>query len=369
MRVRVWRAVVPSVMVAGLLAAGTPPAAVAARALAGTARPVAAPVTAAGNLHGFRLAYEKANPDGSVTAVLRRRDVAIVYLGRGGSHLSVSTAAKRVTVTVHGKKKHVLRQSLLAGASNPATPVGQATPSFGPAGFAATRTVTSDLAGAGLPTRAAALLAAQDAKMTRGKQLRYTPDATSPGGHGHMSSWCIATLYGAKKSAVSTGCDVRTVLQRQSGNNFIADDMSAQATCNQKCSDLISFNIHVDYLFPADNTVLKLQPQQPSGTGCSAKDGSVTWFHLGLSWTETVCDGVMTPKGLHGATNVGAYWQSKCVPGQCGVVNNNLGIEEIDQDHAATSSTNPGARLFVHIVYDNYGATGSAGGKCKDTCR
>jgi hypothetical protein len=356
-------------MVAGLLAAGAPPAAMAAGALAATARPVAAPVTAAGNLHGFRLAYEKANPDGSVTAVLRRRDVAIVYLGGGGSHLSVSTAAKLVTVKVHGKKKHVLRQGLLAGASNPTTPAGQAAPLFGPAGFAATRTVISDLAGAGLPARAAALIAAQDAKMTRTDLLPYIPDATSPGGHGHISSWCIDTLYGASKSAVSTGCDVRTVLQEQSGNNYIADDMEGTASCaSRPCHGFLEFNIHVDYSFTADNTVVKMVPNSQQTTGCSPSP-TVTfgWFNLSFSWSEETCNGTMTPQGIGTATNVGGYWV-----GSCGIItcdgDTPLDIEEIAQDHA-TASTNPDTTLHVFQQWttNSFGSTGSDGGSCPDS--
>jgi len=332
----------------------------------GTIRGVASVVTAVGDLHGFRLAYDKANPDGSVTAVLRRGRESVVYLGAAGSRLSVGVSSKVVVVKVKGKKERVTRHGLLVGASNPTAPGNGVARSFGPAGFAATRTVIGDQRGTGLPRRLLTLIAAADRKLTRG-----VPDITSSGGSGHMSAWCIATIFASPDPSVisltANGCDVRTVLQQQSGNNFIADDMSAQATCNQQCSDILSFNIHVDYTYTGDNTVNILTPNAKISTGCTPRSVSFTYFGFGFSYADTACDGVMYPQGVGSATNVGAYWTSNCVAGQCSAgTNSQLALEEVAEDHA-TASTNPDTELYVYVVYDNSGVSISALGKCRDT--
>jgi hypothetical protein len=211
------------------------------------------------------------------------------------------------------------------------------------------------------------------ARTTLARSRLASPAATSGGNKGHVSSWCVATVdtdyeqFGPA-DVVANGCDVRTVLQNQSGDNFIADDMSAQASCTRTCSDLLSFNIHLAYSFPADNKVIKEAPNTAKSTGCHDQiSASLTWFGVPLAWTETPCDGIMTPKGLGSANGVGAYWQSNCVAGECGVTNDNLGIEEIAQDNA-TANTNPDTTLYVYVVYDNYGATGNGFGQCKNSC-
>jgi hypothetical protein len=333
----------------------------------GTLPGVASVVTAIGDLHGFKLAYDKANPDGSVTAVLRRGRESVIYLGAAGSRLSVGLSSKVVVVKVKGRKERVTRHGLLVGASNPTAPGNGTTRSFGPAGFAATRSVIGDQRGTGLPRKLIALIATADRKLTRG-----VPDITSSGGPGHMSAWCIATIFASPNntnpiSLTANGCDVRTVLQQQSGNNFIADDMSAQATCNQQCSDILSFNIHVDYTFTADNTVNILTPNSKIATGCTPRSVSFSYYGFGFSYADTACDGAMYPQGVDDATNVGAYWTSNCVAGQCSAgTNSQLALEEVAEDHAK-ASTNPDTYLYVYIVYDNYGASFNAFAKCRDT--
>src|SRR5215469_7234799 len=53
-------------------------------------------VAGIGNLHGFKLAYEAANKDGSVTAVWRQKKMAIVYTGGAGSRMSVSLSSRTI---------------------------------------------------------------------------------------------------------------------------------------------------------------------------------------------------------------------------------------------------------------------------------
>lgn len=375
MRTAVVRGLASSAVAAGLLSGGLLPASAMGTAQTGTgaAAARAGQVTTAGNLHGFRLTYQKANPDGSVTALLRRGRTTVVYLGGGGSRLSLATAAKVVSARVNGKTKRLLRRDLQVGATSPAAQPGTASPVFGPAALASARSVQADLQAAGLTSQAAQHLAGQDAAMARtvlDRSHLATPAASSGGNHGHMSGWCIATLYGDSKNAISNGCDERTVLQNQSGNNYIAEDMTAQASCKGSCDGFLAFNIHLAYSFPADNTVVKEFPNSQQTTGCSPSPPvSISLYNLGFNWSEDTCTGVMNPQGLGGATGVGAYWSGSCGTITC-FGDAPLALEQIAEDHT-TSSTNPDTTLYVYQQWTT-GLTGGGGGsdsgKCKNSC-
>jgi hypothetical protein len=372
MVIKVPRSLVPAAVALGLLSGSVSGslhltaisnAQAAASRLTGTA----AQVTAVGNLHGFRLAYEKANPDGSVTAVLRGRRTAIVYLGSGGSRLSVSASSKVVVVKVRGKKKHLVKRKLLVGATNPAASGSTQSRGFRTADLAATNSVINDLRGAGLSQRAMALIAAQDAAQVR-HNLGATPDATSGGGVGHISSWCLDTLYGANMSAVATGCDVRTVLQVATNNNYIADDMSGKAHCaSGPCDGFLAFNIHVEYTFPSDNQIVKMEPNGYHQTDCSSDTVGLTIAGLGFNYGETTCSGIMVPKGLGQASGVGGYWTGSCGNVTC-YGDTPVYVEEIAEDHA-TADTNPDTQLWLYQQWTTSadGSGGSDGTHCPNS--
>jgi hypothetical protein len=301
-------------------------------------------VTAVGDLHGFALAYDKANPDGSVTAVLRRGRESIVYLGGPGSRLSVGVSSKVIVVKVKGKEERVIRHGLLLGASNPTVPGNGTARSFGPAGFAATRSVIGDLRATGLPRRALALIAAEDRKLTRG-----APHITTEGGPGHQSVWCIDKLYGANMSAVAGACDTRTVLQQETGNNFIADEMVANDKCSGSCGALYGFNVHDNYTFAADNTVVKMIPNSPQNSDCSGftSENFAIDNIINFAYGEATCNDRMVPQGTGTNTGVGAYWSSSSG-------DSHVYITEIAVDNA-TSSTNPDTVMFVFQAWSGGG--------------
>ncbi len=137
MRTVILRVMASSTVVAGLLSGAALPAgmAVTAQASTGTPAALAGRISTARNLHGFRLTYQQANPDGSVTALLQRGRTSVVYLGGAGAQISVSaTAAKVVTARVHGKTRRLLRQGLQVGATSSGAPPTGASPVFGAAG-------------------------------------------------------------------------------------------------------------------------------------------------------------------------------------------------------------------------------------------
>jgi hypothetical protein len=358
------RTLIPAALVLGLLLAPFHAAVIGKAGLAAARfRGLASPVTAVGNLHGFTLAYEKANRDGSVAAVLRKQRTAIVYLGPGGSQLTLSVSSRALLVKAKGGHKRVVERGLLVGASNPVASGGAQSAGFGPAGFTASRSVLADLRGSGLSQRALRVAAAQDSKLVGRLAKAYlgaTPDITDSGGPGHQSSWCVAEIDTDQQTTtqpfvVADGCDVRTVLQVSSGDNYIADNMSAQAHCFQVCSALVHFNIHLAYTFTSDNQVVMIKPGQQQSTGCTPFWGGLTaanlWFGTGFSWSSTICHGTMNTQGQGGATGVGAYWDSSCDP-NCFNTNQDIAIEAVAQDHA-TASTNPDTTLYVYVVYEN----------------
>jgi hypothetical protein len=183
------------------------------------------------------------------------------------------------------------------------------------------------------------------------------PAATSAPAGNYITSRRIDTLYGDALSAVSTGCDVRTKLPEQTGNNYIADDMQAQAQCEQNmngsCTGFLAFNVHMDYTYPSDNQVVHMQPLNAYKDGCTAgPTANFTWFGVGFSYQEETCDNKLTPEGLSSATNVGAYWYGSCGTFTC-YGSAPVALEEILQDHS-TAHINPDSVLYVNQEWNDY---------------
>src|ERR1039457_765357 len=340
-------------------------------------------ITATGNLHGFRLAYEAANSDGSVTAIWRLRKMAIVYLGGAGSRISTASSPKTITLHTAGnkasKKRHHLKEAVLqVSASAPTVTATAGFQRFGRDRLTATRSIAGDLANSELPSSAIRLIAAEDGKMTASptKTTGWTtarPAGTSLNAPDITNSWCVNTLYGDHLSAVSTGCDVRRVLQNETGNNYIADDMQGMAKCVPRplasCSGFLLFNIHMNYTFPSDNQVVHLEPLDAYSDGCS-EGPSVSFefpgFDVGLNYQEETCNNTMTPQGLGSATNVGGYWV-----GSCGTLSCHgsapVGIEEVLEDHS-TGHVNPDSVLVVNQEWvDQVHGIGANDTSCPNT--
>lgn len=387
MKRKIVMMLVPAAAVSCLLALGIGPAAAANSGGVTTASgpPHGLAVTAIGNLHGFKLAYEGVNNDGSVTAVWRLKKMAIVYTGGAASRMSVAMSSRTFRLKVktgkkgHKKTRRVVQTTMQVGASAPASDVATKFRTFGSDRLSATQVITGDLAKSGLSQGAIKTIAAEDAKMTtataggtslagQSREAAVRPADTSAPDGNFVTSWCINTLYGDAKSAISTGCDVRTKLQQATGNNYIADDMQGKAECQQNdngsCTGFLAFNIHMDYSFPSDNKVVHLEPLNAYSDGCTEGPSvSFSWFGIGFNYQEETCDNTMNPEGLGSATNVGSYWYGSCGMFTC-YGSTPVGVEEVAQDHS-TGHLNPDSVLYVNQEWNDYdNGTGDDYGTC-----
>jgi len=82
--------------------------------------------------------------------------------------------------------------------------------------------MTADVLNAGLQPAAARLIAGAESKAV------LTPDNSPP----ELIAWCVATVYGDARDVIGTACDVRSQLQKASGNNVIEDDMQGTDVCD-----------------------------------------------------------------------------------------------------------------------------------------
>jgi hypothetical protein len=334
-----------------LMNAVAPVAALAQRS-AGPSPARAGLVASAGNMHGFGLAYEAQNADGSVTAAWRDKKVTVVYLGGAGAKVSISTARG----TRH-------RERLLVGASNPHAVSAGVFQRFGASRLSVERSMTADVLNAGLPPAAARLMARADSKAV-------LTAANSPD---EMTSWCVATVYGDARDVIGTGCDVRTVLQAAPQNNVIEDEMQGMDVCDhagcltqpgQGQGGLLTFNVHMDYY--AGNQVVALDPLGSANTNCS---NGVTftagpWVGVMVSATEITCGGTMTPRGLSATINAGGYWTANS--NGVSITDGPLTIQQA-MEIKAPVHTNPDSTLYLFQSWNNHGDKSGDGGSCPNT--
>ena len=308
------------------------PAAALAQRSGGPSPARAGLVASAGNMHGFGLAYEARNADGSVTAAWRDKKVTVVYLGAAGAKVSISTARS----TRH-------RERLLVGASSPRAVSAGGFRQSAVSRFSLERSMTADVLNAGLQPAAARLIAGAESKAV------LTPDNSPP----FVAEWCVATVYGNASTVVGTACDVRSQLQKASGNNFIEDDMQGTDTAKH---DVYQFNVHMDYF--AGNQVVNLDPLGSADTDCSnGSTFTAGWLGFSVSATEVTCSGTMAPQGLGATINAGGYW--------AGDSNGQLTVQEVLETKAPVH-VNPDSTLYLWQLWPNGGDGAGDGGSCPD---
>lgn len=188
------------------------PAAALAQRSGGPSADEAGLVMSAGNMHGFGLAYEARNADGSVTAAWRDKKVTVVYLGAAGAKVSISTARS----TRH-------RERLLVGASSPRAVSAGGFRRSAASRFSLERSMTADVLNAGLQPAAARLIAGAESKAV----LQTTRRPLWPNGAWPPSTETPAPLSEPRAmSGVSSRKHPETILSRMKWREQIPLNMA-----------------------------------------------------------------------------------------------------------------------------------------------
>lgn len=162
---------------------------------------------------------------------------------------------------------------------------------------------------------------------------------TTPDTNGIVNSWCVRAISGSYYRI--SGCDVRTALQRRSGNNYIADDMQSQGYA-RSFTGLTQDSIWMTYKWTG-NQVVHMDPLSSVANDCRTQVFGVSWFGVGFTSSDFTCGGAMFPFGLS-SSSAGASWYGNARGGEV------IGIEPIIQTHAP-GSINPYSTLFLHAAW------------------
>jgi hypothetical protein len=286
--------------------------AVPASASPAPARAQAAAVSIVSGAHGYKLASQTRNLDGTVAVTWKNAQGEVFYLGPPGARMSLLTTGNP---SKHGSI--ILKAALSHQVSRAPRVLGRGQ---------LARAVASDVARDRFPAGFRSAFSTEIPRISDGAIVDTT---------------CIGTS-GFGNDVTFSGCDTRTALQQQSGNNFIVDDMESHTESTGSLTPITQFKTSTYYTYPNDNTVNHTLPSATVSSGCSQKTYSISWKGVGISSSNNLCNGSLDPIGI-GEPYGGGLWTGN-------VTGSRISIEPIIQDHSIVGThVNPDSTFYIRV--------------------
>lgn len=279
-------------------------------------------MTVVGNSYGVRLQSERANQGGTITSTWKNQaGLGFVYSGAPQANIALNMTSQ----LLQGKVRQVLGISVTHAAFTKDQALSAAI-AYRTAG----RSTLNDAIRVGVsPVLAKARFGAGSA------QLPSTVTVSMASSSGTIyDSWCVNAI---SSNSHAQGCVTRYLLHTNGGDWYLSDDMEALGSG----SPLLILQISMTY--SVNNQVVHWIPTGSESTGCSGSvTVSATWFGVGFSSNNQLCNGTMTPFVNTSTSNgsMGAQW--------LGFTSQSIGIEPIDLFHDPPNAT-PLSTLHIAV--------------------